>query len=107
MVGHLAMFENEFVLLSLIDEVMLWGEENVRQELGDPSREQDNKIVVLLFVHNFHDCIELCCNGCVVSMSPIGHEVILQAVCIKYNWATSYHDTAIMLQQVAVYVCNN
>ncbi len=63
------------VLLTLLDEVVLWGEEYVWYEPGNLCGEWDNKFVAFLFVHSFHDCIEILHDGWVVIMLPIGHEV--------------------------------
>ncbi len=73
-VGHV---EDESVLPPLLDKVMLWGEEYVWCELGNPCREQDNKIVAFLFVHGFHECIKFLHDGWVVTVWPIGHEIFL------------------------------
>ncbi len=70
--GHI---KDKLVFLSVLDEVVLWGEENVWYEPGNPSGEQDNEIIAFLFVHGFHDCIKFLCDGWVVAILPICHEI--------------------------------
>ncbi len=41
------------------------------------ARSGDNKIVLFLFVHRFHDCIKFLHDGWVVTVSPIGHRIFL------------------------------
>ncbi len=76
--GRFSCIENELVLPSFLpsflDKVVLWGEEDVWREPGNPGWERDNGIVALLFVHGLYDCIEFLHDGWVVAVSPIGHE---------------------------------
>ncbi len=96
--------ENELVLPSLLDVVELRGEKDMWCELSDPGQEQDNEIVLFLFVHGFHYFVEFFHDGWVVAVLPIGHEVFPQAVCIENVRAPGSHDPSIVLQQVAVHV---
>ncbi len=96
--------ENELVLPSLLDEVELRGEKDMWCELSDPGQEQDNEIVLFLFVHGFHDFVEFFHDGWVVAMLPIGHEVFPHAVCIENIGTPGCHDVAIMLQQFAIHI---
>ncbi len=75
--GPFGQIEKELVLSSLLDEVVLQGEEYVWHQSGNPCRERDNKIVAFLFVCGFHDCVDFLHDGWVVDVLPIGHEVFL------------------------------
>ncbi len=102
--GTFGCIENKLVLPSLLDEVVLWGEEDVWREPGNPGWKWDDKIVALLFLHGFHDRIKFLHDGWVVTVLPIGHEVFLQAVRIGYVWSSGCHDMAVVLQQFTIYV---
>ncbi len=51
--------------------------------------------------HTIHvgngDCIKFLCNGGVVSVFPIGHEVFPQACCVENVGATCGHNPAVVL----------
>ena len=59
--------EDELIFPTLLDKVMLWGEEYMQCESGNPQWEQDNKAVAFLFVHSLHDGIRFFHDGWVVS----------------------------------------
>ncbi len=81
---------------------MFWYKEYRRCESGNLRWQQYNKIVAFFFVHGFHDSIKFLHDGWVVAVSPIGHEVFPQAVCVEYIRAPGCHDAVVALQQFAI-----
>ncbi len=50
-------FENEFGLLSIFDKVLLWCEEDMKDELQYSGLNRYVKIVALLLVYGLHDIV--------------------------------------------------
>ncbi len=69
--GLFGLVENELVLPTLLDSVVLWGEEYVWCELSDAGQKGNNDIVLLLFLHGFHDSVKFFHDGWVVAVLPI------------------------------------
>ncbi len=56
--GAFCRIENELVFPSFLDMFVVWSEEDVWREPGNPSQDEDIKIVMHLFVDGVHDCIK-------------------------------------------------
>ncbi len=47
--------EDESVLFTILEKILLWSEENVWKKLQDPCQHRYDKVVVFLLVHGFHE----------------------------------------------------
>ncbi len=94
--GLFGRVENESILFPVLDEVVLWLEEDVWHEPCDPCRWRDGQVVAFFFVHGLHDCLQFLCNQWVVSMFVIGNEVFPQACRVEDVGTTRGHDPAVV-----------
>ena len=61
----------DHALLSFLDENVLWCDEKVWDESPRPTRERNDKLVSVLFVHGFVDLLHVCSDRGIVPLSPV------------------------------------